>query len=597
MLNKKRLHIAVSLLVASALITGCSYTQKIEPSSIKDFNLSEAMLEKDNQIVKQAKDATSASVSGEFYQSSAFAAVKALGEQAGIPVDQSFIPSEKYRVSIDVNSSLGVFLKYVKTTTGIDYRYRNGKLTIVNKDLVDQSIAGKQCHIGAQPTVIMSFKDVSPNQVFKYFSDNYGMSFVYKTKYSDLTDSKEDLQSMAQMGPGQTTQLPKAKPVSLNYSGCDPKEAFRMFIAANNLIAEEVTPGSYNIMDYEVANIDVSLYYDYKYTSAGGVGGSSSTSTGGQTSSTGSSGASSSGSGGMLTMEENPKRDLTDLLQKFLGPKGKVVISNRGFATIEDTPENIRAAKRIIAKDIAKQKPIELQVSVLRIDVSNSNKTGVDWDAVLGTWNFSGGPKMLSYTSSYASDFSGGGAFSLTGGSKTQLIRLLETYGKTNVVRSFRTRARSGILETFKAVEQIPYVTTTTTSSTAGYQSNVEAKIAEAGLIINVVPYYDKSNESVDLSTSIVVSEYLGDKTFQMSSGTFMLPRIATNELKIPAKIQIGQTIVLTGFKIATGGKNAEGLPGFIHIPVIGGLAGMDSANSSESEFVIVITPAEIAEA
>jgi hypothetical protein len=563
----------ISVVAASAILSilsGCAglSTQKMFVDSFPEENATKMEKPIDTPAMAAARPSTERLVYGTFYQTPVSEAVRQLSAQVDLKVNENFRPSERYSVSRDVNSTVGEFLRDIKVSTGIDYRIRNGALSIVNKDLVEESISGRKCQVNTSPTVSISIgSPVYPAVILKYFADNYGMSFVYKTKYYDLTGEAGGV-------------LVPAPRISFHYQGCDPKEAFRTFLKANNLVAEESAPNSYNISDSELSTIDIPIYFDYKYTSSSGVGGS-----------TGSAGA----SGNQLSITESGKTDLAKYIQKYLSAKGKVEVSNRGYVTIEDMPDSVRNAKKLIAKEILKQKPIKLQVSIIRVDLSDKTDIGVDWTAVSSVI-----PNKLSASVQYATGaagVTGGGSLVLDNGGLNHVLNAVQKFGKTKVVRDFGVvQAKTGILQSFKAVDQIPYVTTTTTSTNGVSQSNVEAKTAEAGVIINILPVLDASGEMVDLSTDIVVSELVEMVSFNMSTGEFKLPRLATNEVKIPAKLYMDQTIILTGFKTSKKEASREGIPGLIQAKSAGWLFGKEGDSDTVSEFAIVITPSTLEE-
>jgi hypothetical protein len=577
----------LSLVVALLLFTGCATIPK-EKQILPDSNstkerISKIQNETDSPLQNKIRPIMDESVSGTFFKATAYEAVSAIAQQLNIKMDSSYVPSEKYKITADVSSSFSDFLKLVKNNTGIDYKLRNNLLTVTNKDLLEESISGKQCQANAAPSVTMSVMEpVSPDAIFDMFSQKYNMSFLYKTKYFNIGGKSTSDTALSGMQVPMSTSLPDAPKVVFHYSGCDYQEAFRTFLKASNLVAEETGKDSYTISDYEVSTVDVPLYFNYKFdSSAGGVGSSSS-------------GVSTSSGGGVSDLESQ-KDSLQKFIQSYVSSKGKVDVSSRGYITIEDTPDNVRNVKKILAKEISKQRPIKLNISIIRTALSNNKAAGVDWMAIGNLFSKGANVKM---GTNYSSSVSGGGYLSIdTGSGIPTLINALEKYGNTKVVREYNAITKLGILNSFKAVEEIPYVTTSTTVSSGISQTNFEAKTAETGVIINVTPRLDSTQEYIDISTSVTVSELMQMVTFNMQGNSFNLPQIASNAVNIPAKIKLNQTLILTGFKTNTKSGGATGLPGVSKTPEgLGWLMGTETSDSDVSEFVIVITPTEIEE-
>ncbi|MDD4969842.1 MAG: hypothetical protein PHT07_10485 [Paludibacter sp.] len=573
--------IALSGALGLILLTGCAHVSVKEQSLpvINHENYPDKeKLSLHTPAVDKAKVVMDKNVSGTFYKMPVNKAVNQMAEQVDVTVDQSFIPSDSYLFSGDVNSSMGDFLKRIRKTSGIDYRFRDNSLIVANKSLIEENINGTTCGNNTPANVTINVNEpVYPGEILKIFADRFGMSFVYKTRFYELNGLAQDT-------------LAPAKKVTFFYSGCDKEEAFRTFLKANNLVVEQTGPKAYTVMDYEIATIDIPLYFNYKFTSASSASRSSSGSSG---SSSSSSSSGMSGSSGVIVSDsENQKEDLEKYIKKYISSKGSVDVSQRGYITLVDTPDNIRAAKKLLMKEIEKQRPFNLKISILRIDLNNGVSAGVDWSAInqtlLGT--------KVNFGWNYSSSVSGGSSLVVDSARMPTVISALESYGKTNIIREFSSVSKMGVMNSFKTVEKIPYMTSVVTSTGTTTQANLEAREAEAGIIINVTPRIDESGEVLDMSTSITVSELVEMVTFSMASGEFKLPKINSNEINVPAKINMDQMLILTGFKMSKKQNNKEGLPGAINVPSFGWLFGKESDADTVSELAIIVSPSTIEE-
>ncbi|MDD5211415.1 MAG: hypothetical protein PHV62_03305 [Sulfuricurvum sp.] len=577
---KKGYKLALSGALAMAMFSGCvGIAEKDQslPVINHDNYPDKEKLKLNTPAVDKAKVVMDNNVTGAFYKMPVSKAVEQLSSQINISVDSSFLPAETYLFSGDVNSSFGDFLKRIRKTSGIDYRFRDNALYIVNKSLIEENINGTACSANEAPSVIINVKEpVYPGEIIKLFADRFGMSFVYKTRYYELNGLTQD-------------GLVPAKKVTFNYSGCDKEEAFKTFLRANNLIAEQTGPKAYTVRDYEIATIDTPLYFNYKFTSS-----SASSSSGSSSSSSSSSTSSglSAASGVSVSESESQKDTLEQFIRKIISPKGTADVSQRGYITIVDTPDNVRAAKKLLLKEIEKQRPLNLKISILRIDLSNGVNAGVDWSVInqtlLGT--------KINAGYNFASTVSGGASLVIDSAKMPTVISALETYGKTRIVREFSTVAKMGTLNSFKSVEKIPYMTSTVTSTGTTSQANLEAREAEAGIIINVTPRIDASGEVLDMSTSITISELVEMVTFSMASGEFKLPKINSNEINVPAKINMDQMLILTGFKMSKKQNTKQGVPGAVNVPVAGFLFGNEKDDDVVSELAIIVSPSTVEE-
>lgn len=571
---------ALSGALAMAMFSGCvSIPEKDQslPVINHDNYPDKEKLNLKTPAVDKAKVVMDNNVTGTFYKMSVSKAVEQLASQINVSIDASFVPSDTYLFSGDVNSSFGDFLKRVRKASGIDYRFRDNSLSVVNKSLIEENINGVACSANEASTVTINVKEpVYPGEIIKLFADRFNMSFVFKTRYYELNGLTQD-------------GLVPAKKVTFNYNGCDKEEAFKTFLKANNLVAEQTGPKAYTVRDYEIATIDMPLYFNYKFTSS-----SASSSSGSSSSSSSSSTSSglSAASGVSVSESENQKDTLEQFIRKIISPKGTADVSQRGYITIVDTPDNIRAAKKLLLKEVEKQKPLNLKISILRIDLSNGINAGVDWSVVNQT--LLGAKINAGYN--FASTVSGGASLVVDSAKMPTVISALETYGKTRIVREFSTVAKMGTLNSFKSVEKIPYMTSTVTSTGTTSQANLEAREAEAGIIINVTPRMDSSGEVLDMSTSITISELVEMVTFSMASGEFKLPKINSNEINVPAKINMDQMLILTGFKMSKKQSTKQGVPGAVNVPVAGFLFGNEKDDDVVSELAIIVSPSTVEE-
>jgi general secretion pathway protein D len=147
------------------------------------------------------------------------------------------------------------------------------------------------------------------------------------------------------------------------------------------------------------------------------------------------------------------------------------------------------------------------------------------------------------------------------------------------------------MLNSFRAVDEIPYMISKVVPTAEGNVVTTEAKTAIAGLVINILPTLNDNGNYVNLSTDILVSEYLGEKTINVNGGEYKLPQINKNEIQMPARIKMGRSMVLTGFKLKRRDKSSDGIPGLVNKRIFGTLFGKKSDTKQTSEFVVVVTP------
>lgn len=520
----------------------------------------------------------------------------------GLSCDFSGEPSDRYQVTFSYDGDVDGLLSTIKQQTGVSYASKNGMISLSNKDeitLYENPLKKSQC----DNTITISFKDTPAQDAFKYFYDNFGYSFSFDLRNTTISPVRQSNVQVPLL-PGQQVSMPvlsdksqsvtKAskrdiKTVSFYYNGCDPKEALSSFLKSQDFVSVETKDKEFTIKDYEFALINNSVYFDYALA-PGGQGGGGSSTTGATTTSSPAGGSSGSSSKTTVSIDEKHRSTIEAYFQKYLSSDGKLDLSNRGFVIVEDRPSYVQTIKKIIKKEIENSSPLLISLNIVRIDLKDNYKAGVDWNAVWTKGLF--GLRDLRISSSMSGMVNGG--FMVSGAFKgtDQILSILQEYGKTKIERNRTSLARSGYLESFKATKPVPYISTTSTiAGDSGLaQGSITPIFEEEGIVINMFPNIDTETKTVDIGIDVSVSEYVGDKLFDLGSqGVYSLPIITKDEGKFAGQVKLGHTVILTGFKVHKAGNNKKGIPGLSQIPVAGSLFGYQDDTDDTSEILIIL--------
>ena len=532
-------------------------------------------------------------------------------EAQAISCDFSVQPSDKYAVTFNYNGSVEGLLSVVKRQTGLHYKIIDGMITIQNKDDITQyedPLKKVQC----DKTITVSFKNMSLSDAFKYFYDEFGYSFNFDLRHTAFSSPTIKQQSMTATTPA-LPQMPilastadksaspkvsKTDNIAFYYNGCDPREALASFLSSLDLTMTEVHDNEFKIRDYDVAIVDKSVYFNYSMSSggtasSGSTGASSGAASGGMTApASSSSTGNSTGTSGSSTVSisENHRQDMEAFLRRYLSENGKLDFSMRGYVVVEDKPSYIKRVKAIINKEIEKEAPLSISINIVRVDLNDNYKAGVDWNAVWSKGLF--GLRNLTVTSSMAGLVNGGFSFSGAFKGTDQVLTMLQDYGNTKIERSSTISARSGFLANYEATKPIPYVTTSSTVSgtSAIAQTAVTPLYEQEGFTLNILPNLNLEDKIVDLGIDVTVAEYAGDKTFDLGSqGIFTIPVVPKDKGKFAVQARLGETVILTGFKVKKNSNNKSGIPGLSQITGLGALFGYQQDADETSEILIIL--------
>lgn len=582
--------------IAAMLLVGCS-SKDVKP---KDENLT--------QSITQVDQKTSVSLS--VADMSVRKLIKSVCEANALSCDFSVQPSDKYAVTFNYSGDVTGLLLVIKRQTGINYKLIDGMITIDNKDDITQYQDPLKKDL-SEKNITVSFKNMKLSEAFKYFYDEFGYSFSFDMHYTNISPTQGSTQQSVSSPQSPTmpvlatmdaknaapAKAGKGDNVTFYYNGSDPKEALESFLLSVDMTMTEVRDKEFKVRDFDVAMLDKSVYFDYEMTSGEG-GSSGSGATPGAASGASSSGAAAPSSGGSqststtkVSLTEHHRQDLERVLRNYLSDKGKLDMSMRGYIVVEDKPSMIKQIRKIVKKEIEKEAPLSISINIVRIDLKDDYKAGVDWNAVWNKGFFGAGD--LSISSSMSQLVNGGFSFKGNYKGTEQILTMLQEYGNTKIERSRTINARSGFLANFEATKPIPYVTTTSTitGGTTGFaQGSITPLFEEEGVIINMLPNIDIDTKTVDLGIDVSVAEYIGDKSFDLGDqGVYTLPVVTKDKGKFAVQAKLGETIVLTGFKVKKGNSGKKGIPFLSQIPIAGSLFGYQETADDTSEILIIL--------
>ena len=557
----------ISVAVSSIIFfAGCAVKPEVmEKEAIKKLKKEEIyktyLKTRHNKEQTVKNIALSKHIKAYFYDKPVYEAIKEISFTYDIPFDRSFVPSRSdYRITINFDGTLKDFLDQVYRDTGVKYDYVRNMLQVVNPELVVEDIIKKECN--PENRIVIKLKRSTPNDILSYFANKYGYNFT--------TNFKFDGKSILSGAPSVANRGPKGQNVDsyndmFSYVGCDPEEALFMYLKTKNLTAKKIRNGFYEIRDFEEVAFSYPMFFNqYQFQSGGNLGSNEQTNTQNFKSLAG----------------ENFFKTAEALIREHISQVGRYSFSNRGLVSIIDYPNNIEEIKKLFNKEIAKQHPFKLRVSIVRIDKGDS----VDSETMV--------KKILSnigVNMPFLNDQTQGITV-FNADNPNIALKALEESLDAKIVRDYVTTTRAGKITSFKAVDVIPYVTGSLIINQGTATNTAEGKFAEAGLILNILPTIKRKTNTLDYSIDIVVSEYLGDKTITFQGGSYTLPRFNSNEVQTEAVSHLGETIILTGFRLKNWENREKGLPGFSQNDIAGWLFGGRTNKSKYSDFVIFIS-------
>ena len=156
-------------------------------------------------------------------------------------------------------------------------------------------------------------------------------------------------------------------------------------------------------------------------------------------------------------------------------------------------------------------------------------------------------------------------------------INALTQTGQAVLLAQPQLLARSGSAASFLAGGEVPYAQV----DKDGKTSTIFKKY---GVLLNVTPHVDTGGvirAKVDVEVSAI------DTTITTPAGPAMRVRKTSTEFNVLS----GQTLVLGGFVSHEASSHLKGLPGVSETPGVGGLFGVSSAQTRQTEMAVFVTP------
>jgi pilus assembly protein CpaC len=156
-------------------------------------------------------------------------------------------------------------------------------------------------------------------------------------------------------------------------------------------------------------------------------------------------------------------------------------------------------------------------------------------------------------------------------------INALTQTGQAVLLAQPQLLARSGSAASFLAGGEVPYAQV----DKDGKTSTIFKKY---GVLLNVTPHVDTGGvirAKVDVEVSAI------DPTITTPAGPAMRVRKTSTEFNVLS----GQTLVLGGFVSHEASSHLKGLPGVSETPGVGGLFGVSSAQTRQTEMAVFVTP------
>jgi type II secretory pathway component GspD/PulD (secretin) len=331
----------------------------------------------------------------------------------------------------------------------------------------------------------------------------------------------------------------------------------------------------------------------------------------------------------VIKLQYAKAKDIEEALKNQLDAKkvGSIKADERGNQVVVQTlPERMDQIEKMVKTLDQKTKEILIDVSIIKIKISNELDTGVNWEGLfdtgvkyglsyigstpfssvqsstdawrsrLDTYNAVGGVGSYPFsgtTSNYSSSSRKTGLEELHFGMITQnrdfdvVLKFIATAGKTKILSNPKLAVINNQEAKIHVGQKEAYITTTTTTGQTTNTVAEQVTFVDVGVLLSVVPIINDDG-FVNLKVKAEISSVIDTLVTPTDN---RIPIIDTSLAETTVLVKDGSTVVIGGLRKDTKVDSSKQVPFFGSIPFIGRLFGNKSNATERSELLIMLTP------
>lgn len=287
-------------------------------------------------------------------------------------------------------------------------------------------------------------------------------------------------------------------------------------------------------------------------------------------------------------------KEVVDVLRISLGARRVAPLASGNALTINDTPEKIAAAERIIEALDKRRGEVVVEVEILEVNRQKLLDYGIEINSVNGTGlaatvdaGISGGAfpdvsKVIKLQGSEPYKKSN----IIVSGLPGVIYRLLRTDGSSRLLANPQLRVTEGQTATARFGDQVPVpVTTFAAIATGGVaqQPITSFEYKNVGVNIDITPRVHQDGD-VTLALKLEISS-VG------APGYNDLPTFSNRTVNSTLRLREGETSILAGLITDREATSLSGVPGLADIPLLGRIFGRTQRDLKETDIIMTLSP------
>ena len=283
---------------------------------------------------------------------------------------------------------------------------------------------------------------------------------------------------------------------------------------------------------------------------------------------------------------------LTPSLSKDIG---KIYVDERGNRLIvSDLPSNINELRNLVNAFDTKTREVFIEAKIVQVSLNNKFQSGIDWGSIAnghfqGTFPITlasfGQVTAGTITPHTSTDASGNKTTTYTGSGA--IIKLLETFGRANILSTPQIAAIDGQEAKIMVGSKEAYTTSSVTQSQATTTTAQQVTFVDVGVTLHVTPTINADG----MITMKIKPEVSSVTRFLKTSQGDEIPIVESTNAETTVMVKNGSTVLIGGLMSSRRVKSRHGIPLISRIPVLGLLFRSTDDTVQNSELVVLLTP------
>ena len=296
-------------------------------------------------------------------------------------------------------------------------------------------------------------------------------------------------------------------------------------------------------------------------------------------------------------------KETADLLRVLFAARRVAIVPGANAVTMNDTPERIAAAERVVDIIDKRRAEVVIEVEILEVNRSRLQDYGIEiTSGVQGTSGVAGGVFPSPTVAETSTDANGNVTTTqraltlkdnpykvanlLVSNLPGVIYRLLRTDSSTRLLANPQLRISDGQSAKARFGDEVPVPVTTFVSLAQGGLSSqpfTSFEYKTVGVNIDIKPRVHNDGD-ITLDLQLEISALSG-------TGYQNLPTFNTRTVKSIIRLHEGETNVLAGLIRDTERRSLSGIPGLSSVPLLGALFARNQTDVEQSDIVMTLTP------